>query len=157
MKRLCPYCNSWGVRGRRRGHAFVGYCSNCLKVVVELMMMPKEKQIVRRIKNEYLEGKPMPQIAFELNREGTPTWMGKKWLARTVRDVLTNELYVGRYRVRGEIVPVVGKRIISGEEFVRITELRRRFRWGGAKRPPMPEERRKAKIERVFGDHLKFM
>jgi hypothetical protein len=154
MIRLCPYCKSWGARGRRRGHAFVGRCPTCHRIVVELLMTPKERRIVERIKNDYLRGKTMPQIAFELNRDGIPSWMGKKWNSGGVRDVLCNELYVGRYRVGEETVPVAGEPIMTEEEFKRITEIRQRFKLGWGKRPPISEERRRAAIDKVFGQYF---
>ena len=118
----------------------------------------KEVKLIKRIFNMYLREKSTPQIAFELNKKGIPTKKGKPWNARATRDILTNELYVGRYEVAGVEDQVEEYRIIEDGLFERARGVMRRFEDGnGAKRPPMPEDRRRAKIDKVFNEYLEFL
>lgn len=55
-----------------------------------------ELQIVRRIYRWFIdEGRPESEIAAELNAEGSLTDFGRPWNRGTVRQVLTNEKYIG--------------------------------------------------------------
>ena len=63
------------------------------------MLVPgpeEEIQIVRRIYRQFIEeGKPESEIAAELNGDGVATDLGRAWNRGTVRQVLTNEKYIG--------------------------------------------------------------
>jgi len=114
--------------------------------------------LVRRIFKMYLREKSMPQVTYELNKQGILTKKGKRWNARAVRDVLINEIYIGRYGVAGVEDQVGEYRIIGDGLFGQAKGIMRRFEDGnGAKRPPMPEDRRRAKIERVFNEYIEFL
>ena len=81
----------------------------------------KEAAVVRRIFDEAEQGKPFRRIAADLNRDGIPSPMGKKWAANTVigdrlrgRGLLRQTLYIGRivfgrYRVIRH--PITGRRV----------------------------------------------
>ena len=61
-----------------------------------LIINPKEAEIVRRIYNEYLEGKSYYEIAKGLRADGLKTAAGKDvWAATTLRKILSNEKYIG--------------------------------------------------------------
>ena len=64
---------------------------------VVLVPGPEEEiQIVRRIYRQFIEeGKPESEIAAELNGDGVATDLGRAWNRGTVRQVLTNEKYIG--------------------------------------------------------------
>jgi site-specific DNA recombinase len=118
----------------------------------------EEAKLVRWIFKMYIKNMSMPQVAWELNKEGITTKNGKEWNARAVRDVLTNEIYIGRYNVAGVREQVEEYRIIESGLFKQAKGIMHRFVSGnGAKRPPMPEDRRKAKIDKIFNDYLKFL
>jgi site-specific DNA recombinase len=118
----------------------------------------EEAKLVRWIFKRYIRTKSMDQVAFELNTQGAPTKRGKKWTARAVKDVLTDGLYTGKYKVAGVEEHVEGFRIVKDQLFSEVNELRIRYENGdGAKRPPMPEDRRMAKIERVFHEYFEFL
>ena len=118
----------------------------------------KEAKLVRRIFEMYLREKSMPQVAFELNKRKIATKTGKEWNARAVRDLLTNELYIGKYNVAGVADQVGEYRIIEDKVFERTKEITRRFEDGnGAKRPPMPKDRRQVKIDKIFNEYLEFL
>lgn len=114
--------------------------------------------LVRRIFKMYLREKSMPQVAYELNKQGILTKRGKRWNARAVRDVLINEIYIGKYKVAGVEDQVEEYRIIKDGLFEQAKGGMRRFEDGnGAKRPPMPEDRRKTKIDRIFNEYIEFL
>ena len=72
--------------------------------------------------------------------------------------MLTNEIYIGKYSVAGVEGQVEEYRIIEDGLFEQAKGIMRRFEDGnGAKRPPMPEDRRREKIERVFNGYLEFL
>jgi len=123
-----------------------------------LMINRLEAKLVRKIFRMYLREKSMDQVAFELNKQGIPTKKGKQWNARAIRDVLSNELYLGRYNVAGVSKHIREYRILEDGLFDKVKGLRIRYENGnGAKRPPMPEDRRSEKIERVFNEYLEFL
>jgi site-specific DNA recombinase len=66
-----------------------------------LKVNKREARLIRWIFKRYTRNKSMPQVAFELNKRGIVTKNGKEWNARAVRDILTNEIYIGKYNVAG--------------------------------------------------------
>ena len=123
----------------------------------KLIANESEAKLVRRIFGMYLQEKSMPQVAFELNKQGIRTKKEKRWNARAVRDVLTNKIYIGRYDVAGVNDYIEDYRIVNNGLFKRVGETRLRYKIGGAKRPPMPENRRTIKIKKMFGKYLEFL
>lgn len=65
---------------------------------------PDEAQaaVVRTIFALYLEGYGAPSIIRELNQLGVPAPRGGAWNSKAVRDMLKQELYVGRSRFGGK-------------------------------------------------------
>ncbi|MDD6880026.1 MAG: recombinase family protein [Firmicutes bacterium] len=62
----------------------------------KLYIVEEQAEIVRRIYNEYLLGYPVDYIRKRLTADGVPTPMGKKeWQSCVVRNILTNEKYIG--------------------------------------------------------------
>ena len=119
-----------------------------------LIVNESEAKLVRKIFKMYLHERSMPQVAFKLNKEGILTNKGKKWSARAVRGVLTNGVYVGKYKVAGVKDYVEEYKIVDGDLFKKVNETRLRYKKSGAKRPPMPKDRRAAKIEEMFNKYL---
>jgi site-specific DNA recombinase len=80
-----------------------------------------EAAIVRRICQDYAEGKSPKAIAHQLNKEGVPGPTGKGWGPSTINGnrnrgtgILNNELYIGRLvwnRLRYVKDPTTGKRV----------------------------------------------
>lgn len=122
-----------------------------------LMVNTEEAKLVRQIFEMYLEKKSMPQVAFELNKQSIHTKKGKRWNARAVRKILTNKIYTGKYNVAGVNDHVEKYRIVEDDFFKKARETRLRFKRSGAKRPPMPKNRRRAKIMKVFSKFLEFL
>lgn len=122
-----------------------------------LLVNKEEAELVRRIFKMYVQQMSMPQVAFELNREGIFTKKGKKWNARAIRDVLTDELYVGKYRVAGVADYIEEYRVVDTDLFKEANMSKLRFKESKAKRPPMPEDRRMEKVDRIFDEFLKLL
>lgn len=62
----------------------------------QLVVEPKEAEVVKRIFREYLEGASLQQIARGLEADGILTGAGKaKWRAETLQKILKNEKYIG--------------------------------------------------------------
>ncbi len=122
-----------------------------------LVINERESNLVHRIFEMYIREKSMPQVAFELDVEDIPTKNGGKWSARAVRGILTNGIYLGKYRVAGIEDNIEKYRIVSDEIFEKARETMLRYKLGNFKRPPMPEERKKAKIEKLFNKYQEFL
>ncbi len=61
-----------------------------------LVINPKEAEVVKRIYREYLEGRSYYDIGKRLSADGIKTAAGSDyWLASTLRKILTNEKYIG--------------------------------------------------------------
>ena len=61
-----------------------------------LVIDPEQAEIVKRIYREYLDGSSMDQIKAGLERDGIKNGAGrKKWGTTNIRQILTNEKYVG--------------------------------------------------------------
>lgn len=61
-----------------------------------LIIVPEEAEIIKRIYREYLEGKSLAGIGRDLEKEGILTAAGKpKWRSETIKKILMNEKYIG--------------------------------------------------------------
>lgn len=61
-----------------------------------LIIVPEEAEIIKRIYREYLEGKSLAGIGRNLEKDGILTAAGKpKWRPETLKKILTNEKYIG--------------------------------------------------------------
>lgn len=61
----------------------------------DLIINPKEAEVVRRIFTEYLKGKGSFTIAKELNEDDIPTIGERRWHSNTILVILKNEKYKG--------------------------------------------------------------
>jgi len=123
-----------------------------------LVVNREEAKLVQWIFKRYIKTKSMDQVAFELNKRGIPTKKGREWNARAVRDVLTGGLYVGKYKVAGVEEQVEECRIIEDQLFGNVNELRIRYENGNeTERPPMPEDRRREKIDKMFNEYFNYL
>lgn len=122
-----------------------------------LIVNQKEADLVRRIFETYTSTKSLPGLAFELNKSGVPTKKNGKWSACSLREILSNQIYVGKYRVAGVEDYVEKYRIVTDEVFQKASETMVRYKSGDASRPHMNEDRRTIKIEKVFNTYLGFL
>ncbi|MTI71100.1 MAG: recombinase family protein [Firmicutes bacterium] len=92
--------STWGIRRRfEQGKVivnhkkFLGYDKD---EDGNLIINKKQAKIVKRIYNEFLEGKGINRIAKDLEKDKMPTWNGAfKWYPSTIKKILTNEKYKG--------------------------------------------------------------
>lgn len=61
----------------------------------EIVVVPGEAEVVRRVFREFLAGSSLRAIAVRLNAEGIPGPKGGGWSAPTISRMLANEMYVG--------------------------------------------------------------
>ncbi len=62
----------------------------------KLIIVPEEAEIVRRIYAEYMDGKTFLQIRRGLEKDGIKNGAGNtKWWESNIRQILTNEKYIG--------------------------------------------------------------
>jgi site-specific DNA recombinase len=122
-----------------------------------LIVNASEAKLVNRIFRMYKRLKSIPQVAFELNKEGIRTKKCKEWNARAVKDIITNELYIGKFNVSGVQDYVPEYQMIEEKLFRSVNKIRLRYQNGGVKRPPMPEDRKKSKIEKIFDRYIEFI
>ena len=61
-----------------------------------LIIVPEEADIIKRIYREYLEGKSLAGIGRDLEKDGILTAAGKpRWRPETIKKILMNEKYIG--------------------------------------------------------------
>ncbi len=92
--------STWGIRRRfeqgklQINHTkFLGYDKD---ESGNLIINEKQAKIVRRIYQEFLNGKGPNRIAKDLEIDGVPNWNGKvKWYEGSIRKMLCNEKYKG--------------------------------------------------------------
>lgn len=108
-----------------------------------------EAALVRRIFELYLEERSMPLVAHILNEEGITTKGGEEWSRWAVKQILSNELYRGRYSVADYEEQVEDYRIISDELFETVTETRYRYQ---SEKGEMDEERKQSKADKILGE-----
>lgn len=73
------------------------YCHSCTKDEEgNLIIVPEEAEIIKRIYREYLEGKSLTGIVRDLEKNGILTATNKsKWRPETIKKILQNEKYIG--------------------------------------------------------------
>lgn len=116
-----------------------------------LMVNQGEADLVRRIFRLYIENKSMPQVAFQLNKEGIDTKRGGRWNASQVKKVLENELYLGRYEVASVEDQIEEYRIIDEETFERAKKIRKRK---APNKTMISWRRKKHLVENIFGEYF---
>lgn len=86
----------WRIRKRfESGEPWVGKMLGYRLQKGQLVIIPEEAKIVRRIFNEYLSGKGIKTIANMLNEEGIPTLYSYRWNRQSIYAILQNEKYSG--------------------------------------------------------------
>ena len=125
----------------------------------QLSINDSEASLVQKIFQWYLKEKSMPAVAFLLNSTAAPTksGAGSSWSVRTVRNILSNTLYIGTYHVAGHQEQVADLRIVSQRIFLIAGRLMKRYRVSEAKRAPMPLDRKQAKLEKILKNYHGFL
>jgi len=87
----------WSIKKRFQNGTYVisyppyGYAN----VDGEMVIVPEQAEVVKKIFAGCLAGKSTHIIAKELNEKGVPTKKGGKWTGGTINGILTNEKYIG--------------------------------------------------------------
>lgn len=129
------------VRGMRynaehclyNGHKLLGYGVDSEKRYIR---DPNTAPIVERIFLEYAGGKPMSQIAADLNKQGIKTTTGGDFNINGLRHILKNPAYIGTYRYGDIIIKDGMPRLITDELYNAVQE---RFEKNKHKKTMNPE------------------
>ena len=113
-----------------------------------------EKDLVKTIFRMYIQLKSMPQVAYELNKKGFKTRRGNRWSNMSVKKVLDNELYLGKYYIAGVEAYLENLKMINKKTFSKAKELRDRYKEKPQNATP---ERRQGTIDKVFSEYFKFI
>jgi site-specific DNA recombinase len=119
-----------------------------------LIINQHEKKLIREIFRMYLRLRSMPQVAFELNMRGLQTHRKMRWTNMSIKQVLDNEIYIGKYRVACVEAYLKELRIISDDLFSQARDVRRRYE---EKPKSITEERRVKTIDNVFEEYMVFL
>lgn len=86
----------WRVKKRfEQGKPWVGDMLGYRLVNGEMVIVPEEAEIVRKIFSDYLFGKGLGKIARTLTELGIPSKQGRGWAVSTISKILKNEKYKG--------------------------------------------------------------
>jgi len=88
-----------------------------------LVPVPHEVEIVRRVFAGFNAGGGYSALARELSADRVPTVRGGNWRVATLRGMLSNPLYIGRVRMRGEERDGTHEAIIDAETWERAQSL----------------------------------
>lgn len=103
------------------GHKMLGYTvDNDKHYIVD----DKTAPIVQRIYKQYADGKPLTEIARDLNNQGIKTSLGKNFTVNSLRHILKNRAYTGLYQYADISIPDGMPRLVSDELF---EEVQKRF------------------------------
>lgn len=114
------------------GHKLLGYAVDDTRHYIP---DPATAPIVQRIFTDYANGRPMQDIANELNNAGIRTVLGKTFTVNSLRHILHNRAYIGEYRYSDVIVPGGMPRLISNDLFQQV-----QARFIQNKRTPRPQQ-----------------
>jgi site-specific DNA recombinase len=117
-----------------------------------LELCDRERTLVERIFRLYLETKSMPEVAYQLNSDGERTNNGGEWCRQSVKRILSNELYVGRYCVAEFETRIEEYRLIEDPLFDAVTNVRYRFQYSKER---MSHGRKQSKADQVKAAYLK--
>lgn len=87
----------WGIRNRFLSGTYIISCPpyGYDNINGEMVIVPKQAEVVQHIFADILAGKSTNTIAQELNKRGVPTKKGGKWAGSTISGIISNEKYIG--------------------------------------------------------------
>ncbi len=83
----------------------------------------EELPIVKRMFDEYAEGRTVDEICWSLNREGILTRKGNPWNKRNMSTILHNPVYAGFMRWEDVLIKHPAAVAVTSEEFNVVQEL----------------------------------
>ena len=81
---------------------------------------PHTAPIVQRIFEDYASGKPMTEIANELNEQGVRTSRNNKCTTESLRKILHNDSYIGVYRYSDVVIEGGKPALVTKELFEKV-------------------------------------
>ena len=111
----------WQIRkdfsiGKIGSITILGYRRNAEGV---LEIEPNEAELVRMIFSDYISGMGQQRIANKINEMGIPTRQGNLWTNPRIREILTNEKYIGNLMLQKYYVEEAHEPIIDLETFAK--------------------------------------
>ncbi len=103
------------------GHKLLGYAVDDTKHYIEDKVTAP---VVQRIFMQYADGKPLTQIAVELNNQGIKTVLDRNFTVNSLRHILKNRAYIGEYHYSDIVISDGMPRLVSDELF---EEVQKRF------------------------------
>ncbi len=83
----------------------------------------EELPVVKRMFDEYAEGRTVDEICWSLNREGILTRRGNPWNKRNMSTILHNPVYAGFMRWEDVLIKHPAAVAVTSEEFNAVQEL----------------------------------
>ncbi len=83
----------------------------------------EELPVVKRMFDEYAEGRTVDEICWSLNREGILTRRGNPWNKRNMSTILHNPVYAGFMRWEDVLIRHPAAVAVTSEEFNAVQEL----------------------------------
>jgi len=112
-----------------------------------------EAKLVQYIFQRYKQLKSMPQIAYELNQRGIKTKRGEKWSAASIKNIIDNEIYIGRYTVSDVTTTLKEYQIIT----TRLFHLTQKIKNRKQHNQEMPKKRKQTTVDHVFKEYISFL
>lgn len=94
-----------------------------------LIVNEDEVSVIKRIFEEYINGKTILQISRDLEKEKI-TNKGGKFYPETIRNMIDRECYTGIYRLNNKIYDKIYPQIISIQMYNKAQEIRNKTRYG---------------------------
>ncbi len=116
------------LRGQRETIANGRYCGGTIPygymaVDGKLVENPATAPAIRYLFSEYASGTPMKQIIDELNRRGYRGAKGGLLTYSTFYRTLTNPIYIGKYRYKGELIEGIAEALIDMNTFEKVQRM----------------------------------
>lgn len=123
-----------------------------------LIVNDEQAGLVQDIFHRYLNLRSMPQLAYELNRDGYTTKKDNEWIKARIQDILSNEIYVGRYQVAHVDENLPELQIIDDDLFDAVTETRFRFQSDDTnERGEMERSRKERLLDRILNQYETYL
>jgi site-specific DNA recombinase len=119
-----------------------------------LIINEKEANLVIYIFRRYIILKSMPQLAYELNEKNIKNKRGNSWSTVSIKKILENELYMGKYKIASIQDYVKEYRIVKNRLFYKAEQIRKRYI---NKKEKMPEGRKRKKVDMMINKYLSFI
>jgi len=119
-----------------------------------LIIDTNEVKIVKKIFKLYIKLKSMPDVAFVLNKRNIKTKKGNPWNTMAVKTILTNQIYIGNFKIKDFEDYVKEYRIIPNKIFQETQILRNRYR---ERKNVMPKNRKTQIVDKFINEYKRYL